>query len=156
MVCRNDPRGALRYSLGEDGTLFGRTDDEWDRLVNDAAAYLTEQAGLQRLVSYSDLNSALARRGHIPFDFGFERDRTAVGWLLGDAVRRTIDDSGAMLSAIVLYTAGNDAGPGFYKFATELGLLPITATADDKMAFWAGQVKAVHERFARPARARIV
>lgn len=132
--------------------MFGRTDDEWDRFVDDAVAYLTEQAGRQSIVSYSDLNSALARRGHIPFDFGLERDRAAVGWLLGDAVRRTIDDSGAMLSAIVLYTAGNDAGPGFYKFATELGLLANTASPDDKLAFWSLQVKAVHQHYARPAR----
>lgn len=134
--------------------MFGHSDDEWDRMVDDTVTYLSEQARLQRITSYSDLNTALARGGHVPFDFGLERDRTAVGMLLGDAVRRTIDDSGVMISAIVLYAAGNDAGPGFYKFAVQLGLLANTATADDKTAFWLRQVKAVHERYARPARQR--
>lgn len=134
--------------------MFGRSDDEWVRIVDDSVTYLSEQARLQRIVSYSDLNSALARRGHVPFDFDLDRDRTAVGMLLGDAVRSSIGDSGVMVSAIVAYIDRNDAGPGFYKFATQLGLLPNTATADDKIAFWSQQVKAVHEQHARPARQR--
>src|SRR5690349_14771768 len=134
--------------------MFGRSDDEWGRIVDDSVTYLSEQARLQRIVSYRDLNSALARRGHVPFDFDLDRDRTAVGMLLSDAVRSSIGDSGVMLSAIVVYIDRNDAGPGFYKFATQLGLLPNTATADDKIAFWSQQVNAVHAQHARPARRR--
>lgn len=134
--------------------MFGRSDDEWDRIVDDTVTYLSEQARLQRIVSYSDLNSALARRGHVPFDFDLDRDRSAVGMVLGDAVRRSIGDTGVMLSAIVVYIDRNDAGPGFYKFATQLGLLPSTATSDDKIAFWSQQVNAVHQQHARPARRR--
>jgi hypothetical protein len=48
----------------------------------------------------------------------------------------------------------NDAGPGFYALATDLGLLPNTATAEDKEAFWAGQVGKVHQLYARPPRKR--
>lgn len=132
--------------------MYGRSDDEWDRIVDDTMMYLSDQARLKRIVSYSDLNSALARQGHIPFDFDLDRDRTAIGVLLGDAVHRSIGDSGVMLSAIVVYIDRNDAGPGFYKFATQLGLLPSTAAADDKIAFWSQQVNAVHQRHARPAR----
>lgn len=132
--------------------MYGRSDDEWDRTVNDAVDFLTVQARLKRTVSYSDLNSALAKAGHVPFDFGLERDRAAMGMVLGDAVRRTIDDSGAMLSAIVSYIGQNDPGPGFYRYAADLGLPPNTATADDKLVFWARQVKAVHECYARPTR----
>ena len=130
--------------------MYGRSDDEWDRMVDDAISFLTEQAQSKRITNYSDLNSALVRAGHVPFDFGLERDRAAVGAVLGGAVQRTIDDSKVMLSAIVSYIGQNDPGPGYYKFATELGLLPNTATADDTLAFWARQVKAVHERYARP------
>lgn len=135
--------------------MYGRSDDEWDRIVVDAVGFLIDQARLKRTVSYSELNSALARAGHVPFDFGLERDRAAVGVVLGDAVGRTIGESGVMLSAIVAYIGQNDPGPGFYKFATELGLLPNTATADDKLAFWSRQVRAVHERYAQPARQRM-
>jgi len=136
--------------------MFGRSDDEWDRIVDDAAAFLISQAKLRRTVTYSDLNSALTRRGHLPFDFGTESDRAAVGAVLGDAVQRTIGDSGVMLSAIVVYIDRNDAGTGFYKLATQLGLLPNTADADDKLAFWARQVAAVHECYARQPRKRKV
>ncbi|WP_228032316.1 hypothetical protein [Mycolicibacterium sp. P9-22] len=123
-------------------------------MVDDAVSFLIQQARLGRIVTYSELNSALARRGHVPFDFGLEMDRAAVGTLLGDAVRRSIGDSGVMLSAIVVYIDRNDAGTGFFKFAVDLGLLPKTATADDKLAFWSQQVKAVHDRYARPVRQR--
>lgn len=82
------------------------------------------------------------------------RDRNAIGALLGDIVHRTIGDTGVMLSAIVAYIDRNDAGPGFYALAVQLGLLPNTATADDKLAFWSGQVGKVHERYARPRRRR--
>lgn len=133
---------------------FGRSDDEWDAMVDDAVGVLCDQARLKRIVSYSDPNSALARRGHAPFDFDSESDRTAVGYLLGDVVRQTIGDSGVMFSAIVAYLNRNDAGPGFYKFATELGLLSNTASAEDKLEFWSRQVGKVHERYARPARRR--
>lgn len=61
-----------------------------------------------------------------------------------------------MLSAIVAYLDRNDAGPGFYALATDLGLLPNTATAEDKEAFWAGQVGKVHQLYARPPRKRPV
>lgn len=135
--------------------MYGRSDDDWDRLVDDVVDVLIDQARIERVTSYTELNTALASRGHVPFDFSLERDRAGVGALLGDAVRRTIDDSCIMLSAIVAYIGQNDPGPGFYKFATELGLLPNTATADGKLAFWSRQVKADHDHYARPARQRL-
>ncbi|OBA74855.1 hypothetical protein A5633_20270 [Mycolicibacterium elephantis] len=98
----------------------------------------------------------MARRGHVPFDFGTESDRKAIGEVLGAATQRTVGDSKTMLSAIVVYLDRNDAGSGFYKLAVDLGLLPNTASADDRMAFWSKQVRAVHERWARPARQRSI
>lgn len=115
--------------------MYGRSNDEWDRLVDDAVGFLTDQAQSKRITSFSDLNSALAQAGHVPFDFGLERDRAAIGAVLGDVVGRTVGDPKVMLSAIVSYIGQNDPGPGFYKLAVELGLLPRTATGDDKLAF---------------------
>ncbi|WP_204354847.1 hypothetical protein [Mycolicibacterium llatzerense] len=134
--------------------MYGRSDDEWDQIVADTVDFLQGQARLRRIVSYSELNSALARRGHVPFDFANDSDRDAVGAILGDVVRYTIADSKMMLSAIVAYIDRNDAGPGFYKLAVLLGLLPNTATADDKLEFWTAQVARVHDRYARPGRRR--
>lgn len=123
-------------------------------MVEHAVAFLTDQARLKQIVSYSDLNSALARRGHTPFNFEIESDRTAIGYLLGDATVQTVADTKTMLSAIVVYLNRNDAGPGFYKLAVELGLLPNTAKPEDKLEFWSVQVGKVHQKYARPARQR--
>lgn len=132
--------------------MFDRSDDEWDAIVADAQAFLEDQARLRRVTSYTDVNSALAAAGHRPFDFTMQRDRNAVGAVLGDVVNRTIAETGVMLSAIVAYIDRNDAGPGFYSLAVELGMLPNTATQDDKLAFWSGQVSKVHDKYAKPRR----
>ena len=134
--------------------MFDRSDDEWAAIVDDTTSILQDQARLRRVTSYSDVNSALARRGHRPFDFSAQSDRTAMGAVLGDVVHRTIGDTGAMLSALVAYIDRNDAGPGFYALAVQLGLLRNTATADDKLVFWSGQVAKVHDLYARPRRRR--
>jgi hypothetical protein len=73
-----------------------------------------------------------------------------MGAVLGDVVKRTVGETRVMLAAIVAYIGRNDAGPGFYSLAVQLGLLPNTATTDDKLVFWSGQVGKVHELYARP------
>lgn len=134
---------------------FGRTADDWDALVAEATAFLEDQARLSRLTSYSDVNSAIARRSGLPaFDFSLDRDRAAMGALLGDISQEKIGDGQSLLSAIVVYIDRNDAGTGFYRLAQHLGLLSTTATADDKLRFWSDQVKQVHARYARPRRQR--
>lgn len=55
--------------------------------------------------------------------------------------------SGLMLSALVLYLNENDAGPGFYKLAVQRGLLPSSATANERRAFWVGQVTALQGHY---------
>ncbi|AEV71522.1 hypothetical protein MycrhN_0892 [Mycolicibacterium rhodesiae NBB3] len=132
--------------------MFDRSDDEWDAIVADTQAFLEDQARLRRVTSYTDVNTALAAAGHKPFDFSTQRDRNAVGSLLGDVVSRTVAETGAMLSAIVAYIDRNDAGPGFYSLAIQLGLLPNTATQDDKLVFWSSQVGKVHDLYAKPRR----
>ena len=132
--------------------MFGRSDDEWDAIVAETQAYLEDQARLRRVTSYTDVNTALAAAGHKPFDFASQSDRTAVGAVLGGVVDRTVGDTGVMLSAIVRYLDRNDAGTGFYNLAVQLGLLPNTATADDKLVFWSSQVAKVHDLYAQPRR----
>ncbi len=53
-----------------------------------------------------------------------------MGKLLGQVVEQTRDESGGTLSAIVAYIDRNDAGPGFYKLAMHLRVLPPSATAE--------------------------
>lgn len=93
----------------------------------------------------------LARRtGCRPFDFERADERAAMGYLLGLIVERDREiapsDPPLMLSALVNYSGANDAGAGFYQLAKELRLLPVSASADEKLGFWAGQVTRIHAR----------
>lgn len=64
--------------------MFGRSDDEWDRLLDNAITILKREAGRRRMTSYSELNAELVRQtGQPAFDFSTKRDRTAMGKLLG-------------------------------------------------------------------------
>lgn len=57
-----------------------------------------------------------------------------------------------MPSALVNYLGANDAGPGVYQLAKELQLLPMSASADEKLAFWSQRVTWIYERYgATPA-----
>jgi hypothetical protein len=55
-----------------------------------------------------------------------------------------------MISTLVIYLDGNDAGSGFYKLAQDLGDLPPgTLSSRAKETFWVGQVKSLHARYRR-------
>lgn len=129
--------------------MYGRDELEWEELKVAAIEFLREQARLQRLTSYTELNSVVARRtGHPAFDFTSDRDRAAVGHLLGECVDSTFAEVRAMISSIVIYLNANDAGPGFYRLAVEMGLLDARPSATTKDAFWSKQVRAVHDFYA--------
>jgi hypothetical protein len=56
--------------------------------------------------------------------------------------------TGLMISALVIYLDGNDAGSGFYKLAQDLGELPPGALSSRvKEAFWIGQMKALYAHY---------
>lgn len=68
---------------------------------------------------------------------------------VGLIVEQSFPRTGLMLSALVHYLDANDAGPGFYHLATQLGLLPHGASAPSKAEFWIRQVNAVHDHYSR-------
>ena len=128
--------------------VYGRSSADWSALTRAGLAFLVERAKLGRTTSYTELNSALARRtGVQPFDFSRADERAAMGHFLGLIVDETFPRTGLMISAIVLYLDENDAGSGFYALATELGLLPPRASRDQKFDFWADQVKSVYQHY---------
>ncbi|MFC5911390.1 hypothetical protein [Streptacidiphilus monticola] len=131
---------------------FGRSDETWDELVEAGRAFLIERAQLGVTTSYTELNTTLARRtNHPTFDFDRPDERAAMGHLLGLIVEHDHPQTGFMLSALVRYLNANDAGPGFYQLAQQLGLLPKGASANAKLDFWISQVKAAHAHYGRPA-----
>jgi hypothetical protein len=104
-----------------------------------------------KLTSYTELNATLVRRtGLSGFDFSRADERAAMGHLLYLIVELNRPATGLMISALVSYLDANDAGSGFYGYAQDLGMLQRNASAMQKLEFWAGQVKALHEYY--PAR----
>jgi hypothetical protein len=144
--------------VGGVAMVFGRDQAEWDLLTEAGEAFLIERARLGRLTSYTELNAVLERRtGLRCFDFDLQADRAAMGYLLGlIVVEHNCPVTGLMISALVIYLGGNDAGLGFYKLAQNLGDLPPgTLSLRVKEEFWVGQVKALHAYYRRGAAVKV-
>lgn len=132
------------------GSLYGRTDDEWADLREAAERFLVSVARSQDMTDYTSLNRVITEEtGHRPFNYGQESDRAAIGRLLGEISRKTNDQHGVMLSALVTHRGSNDEGAGFYKLAAELGKIPAKPTDDEKLVAFVRLVKEVHEQYAR-------
>lgn len=129
--------------------MYGRDDLVWDELVRATLQFLIERARLRKLTSYTELNTTLMRRTGLPgFDFSRADERAAMGHLLYLTVGLNRPATGLMISALVSYLGANDAGSGFYGYAQDLGMLSRNASAMQKLEFWAGQVKALHNYYA--------
>src|SRR4051812_45936199 len=127
---------------------YGRTDDEWDELVAAGIAFLEERARMPTTTSYTETNIVLARRtGLRAFDFQREDERAAMGYLLGRITCEKLPEVGAMLSSLVQYLNDNDAGPGFFELAREVGRLSGRVSAEEKLTFWSDEVSRVHDHY---------
>jgi hypothetical protein len=127
------------------GTMYGRTEDEWDQLEQAGWGFLTHRAAERRgdaahdpTVSYSDMNQELAiTTGQPPFDFGQQAGRAAMGYLLGRISRnRSWPASRLLISALVRYQGEADAGPGFCSLAREVGLINGNLPELKRLEFW--------------------
>ncbi|WP_282944533.1 hypothetical protein [Cellulomonas endometrii] len=124
--------------------MYGRSDAEWEQLVAAGTEFLDECVRSGRTTSYTELTNKLVERtGTRAFDFSLEKDRRAVGYLLGQIVTRDFPTRRFMLSAVVRYSDSNDAGPGFYKLAQQMGLLKPNT---DRLAFWTEQLRGLGVR----------
>jgi hypothetical protein len=117
-------------------------------MIRTTVKFLVEQARLGRTPSYTEVNNAIARRsGYRAFDFNLESERAEMGELLGQVTQREYEEVGAMLSAIVIYLNANDAGPGFYRLASLMDLLPAKPSKEQKLTFWLRQVQLIHNHY---------
>jgi hypothetical protein len=131
--------------------MFGREDYEWGALVREGLPFLRERARLERLTSYTEFNTIVTPRAGVrSFDFDLDAERAGLGHALGLIVEADRQQTGTelMISALVNYLDSNNPGPGFFRFARELGLLRMTTTEDDELVFWQGQVKDLYARYA--------
>lgn len=131
--------------------MYGRSDEEWDDLVEAGHRFLKGVASQGKTTSYTEMNAVLQRRtGLRGFDFSQEKERAAMGYLLGRIVDLDqIDHPTLMISSLVVYLNANDAGTGFYNLARQKGLL---GKGDSKEEFWIRQVQASHDLFHRQTR----
>src|SRR5579875_3479186 len=127
-----------------DPRKYGRGENEWNELEEAGLEFLRERAGLERVTSYTEMNTVLTQRTeHRCFDFNQESERAAMGYLLGRISDREFSRTGVLISAIVNYLDANDAGPGFYKLAQAKGLLPRGQSRARQWEFWATHVAEV-------------
>lgn len=130
--------------------MYGRTELEWEQLRKAAEEFLVLKARGRDLVSYTELNGALADATGLPrFDFSQESDRAAIGHLLGEISRSTHAEHGIMLSALVTHQGSNNEGAGFYKLAADLGEMTAKPNAAQKDEAFVRLVSAVHNHYAR-------
>jgi hypothetical protein len=136
---------------------FGRSEDEWARLVDVGKAFLVERAVMRRTTSYTEFNAALVNRTDTAgFDFDLDADRAAIGELLGRISEDAFVGSGRrLISALVQYLDTNDAGPGFYVLARSK-CFTVPASIQLRREFWIRHVGELHDHYARPPRQRRV
>ena len=129
-------------------TAYGRPDEDWDAPMQAGSDFSCERAAMARNTSYTEMSTTLARRAGVrEFDFSQQAERAGMGYLLGRIGEDTYPTVDAMLSAIVLYLDANNAGPGFYALAGQMGLLERGASKQDKERFWVDQVARVFRHF---------
>lgn len=131
--------------------MYGRDELEWDQLIDAGHEVLINVARLGTTTTYTDLNAALKERtGLKGFDFSREADRAAMGYLLGRIVDKDRETNPElMISALVIYVNGADAGSGFYSKAKEVGLLK---DGMDRLEFWVRQLDRIQDRYGRRPR----
>jgi hypothetical protein len=134
--------------------MYGRTELEWEALEAAGWDFLISRAREPRpTTDYTEMNNELATRtGQPPWDFGYAKDRAAMGELLGRLVDRSYAETkdrpggGLMISALVMFLGGNGVGRGFYGKAVKLNLIPSERMSEQaKDAFWIGQMNGIVE-----------
>jgi len=129
---------------------YERDEEQWNELEEAGRAFLLERARMERVTSYTEMNTVLAQRtGHRRFNFDQDSERAAMGYLLGRISDLEFGRTGILISAIVSYLDTNDAGPGFYKLAQDKGLLPGGQSRTRKWEFWATHVGKVFAEYRR-------
>ena len=102
---------------------------------------LEEYASEKKLVNYNVLY------GQVGLDRKNPADRNIGSKILGEVSRITLKKNKTMLSSIVTLKGNESPAFGFYELATELGLLKKSANENDKLRFWAEQIKKVFKAY---------
>ena len=118
--------------------MFGFDPQDWKRARAQVYEVLVDRARMGVPIPYSELAS---RIDAIHLDLETQKDRTALGWLLGDVSRETHDQRIGMLSALAILK-GDKPAPPFFRLGKELGY-----HFTDQEEFWIGQCNRVIEHY---------
>ncbi|MET8848152.1 hypothetical protein [Amycolatopsis sp. NPDC004625] len=122
---------------------------EWQKMIAAGKAILIARAVADRTTSYGEFAAALSRRtGVAGFDFTTGAGRASMACLLDRISEAGFEESGGrLLGALVRHLGADDAGPGFYRLASQRGLA-VPRTRGGRQLFWAQHVRELHEHFA--------
>ena len=98
--------------------MFGFDPRQWERARAQVHEVLVARAREGEHITYSDL---VKRISAISLNMNIEKDRTALGRLLGDVSTQTHQERIGMLSVMAILKNENMPAPGFFKLAKELG-----------------------------------
>ena len=116
-------------------TVFGFEINRWALAREQTREALIRSARAEQPVYYSDLAVQI---NAIRLDLGTEKDRAALGRLLGEISKETDEEGKGMLSAMAISKDGSMPTYGFFNLAKELGY-----EVGDKTEFWIGQYNKV-------------
>lgn len=101
---------------------------------------LIRTAKRNTLITYSDA----CKEAALPLDMANPDHRNQLAAMLARVSVFETDHHRPMLSALVVHQNGMDPGNGFYTFAERLGLLREGSKSEERMSFFANQVKEIH------------
>ena len=120
-------------------TNFGFSHDDWVHAREQVLQLLVKAAQQGTIIYYSDIVEEV---GAIQLDMNLDKDRGALGRLLGEISERTYRDGIGMLSAVAVSQSTDRPSNGFYRLAVELG-----CEVGDRDAFWVDQYNGVTSHY---------
>lgn len=136
-----------------DDRRFGFTDEHWERMVDAGLAHLARLASAGGHTDYTSFCAEVARLvgGAAP-----QPGDHALASLLGDIARRSFDERGVAITALVHYKdAGFSPGPGFYSLCQERGLLEKGVLSEErKLEFLVAHQRELETAYSRRRRRR--
>lgn len=116
-------------------TVFGFELEHWNLARGQARNALIASARNEEPIYYSDL---VAKINAIQLDLGTDKDRAALGRLLGEISTQTDEEGKGMLSAVAVSKDSYMPTYGFFNLARELGY-----QVEDRTEFWIEQYNKV-------------
>lgn len=106
-------------------------------LIEKTLAILEDYASRKKIINYGDLYKELGLDNKNP-------DHRNIGaYILAEVNRITLNQNKVMLSAIVTLSSEQAPAKGFFDFAIELKQIPKGLPEEDKIIFWAEQIKKI-------------